>query len=283
LRVARTVVLIHGREYCPVWNDTNEPRTLKYGTPLATVLTIQDKLEACFLKDPIQEYGDAKSKRNVHEISNFHSKNNRRHSHANDTRHSRHNTHGSYANDRRQSYATSAGHLYADHARNYQRRSYANDTRRSHAQDTNHFKATDAPSHNREPNEGQNSLVQNANNIHNRDIPHTTNIPHTTEIPNTIGGQHTTNYNSTIQENKLAPAAITNMPQINKNTKPSGMTTPATTRTMTPNHEPAVYQSRIPNRPIHVQSHYDASMAENSRTDMIRKIISPVKYLGTTL
>jgi len=40
LNIARTVVWIHEMEYCPVWNDTDYPITLKYGTPIATVSTV---------------------------------------------------------------------------------------------------------------------------------------------------------------------------------------------------------------------------------------------------
>jgi len=39
LRVARRVVWINRSEYCPVWNDTHRPITLKYGTAIAIVST----------------------------------------------------------------------------------------------------------------------------------------------------------------------------------------------------------------------------------------------------
>jgi len=74
------------REYCPVWNDTNEPIALKYGTPIATVSTIQDKLKSCSVEESIQAYRYAKNKRNIRGINNFNSNNTRCHSYANNTR-----------------------------------------------------------------------------------------------------------------------------------------------------------------------------------------------------
>jgi len=124
LKVAHTVVWIHRREYCSVWNDTNEHITLKYGTPLATVSTIQDKLKSCFLEESIQEYRDAKDRRNTRGINNIYSRNNRRHFYTNNPRRS-------YANDRRHSYAHSANQMYAKNARHSPRRPYANDRRRA--------------------------------------------------------------------------------------------------------------------------------------------------------
>jgi len=138
LRIARTVVWIQGREYCPVRNDTNEPITLKYGTPLATVSTIQGKLKECSLEESIQAYRDAKNKRNTCGINNFYSSNNRHNSYLNYTRRS-------YANDRRHSYANSADHLYADNARHNRRRPYANDRRRAYTNDTGPSPANDTP------------------------------------------------------------------------------------------------------------------------------------------
>jgi len=46
-RVARTLVSIHGRKYCPVWNDSDKTITLKYGTPIATVSPILDIIRSC--------------------------------------------------------------------------------------------------------------------------------------------------------------------------------------------------------------------------------------------
>jgi len=46
-RVARTLISVHGRKYCPVWNDSDEPITLKYGTPIATVSPIIDIIRSC--------------------------------------------------------------------------------------------------------------------------------------------------------------------------------------------------------------------------------------------
>jgi len=46
-RVARTLVSVHGRKYCPVWNDSDEPITLKYGTLIAMVSPILDIIWSC--------------------------------------------------------------------------------------------------------------------------------------------------------------------------------------------------------------------------------------------
>jgi len=95
-RVARTVVWVHGRKYCPVWNNSNEPITLKCGTPIATVSTIRDKLELCFLEKSIQKYKNSRNRPDTRErcnntreryTNNF--RKNTRHSYANDTRHTR--------------------------------------------------------------------------------------------------------------------------------------------------------------------------------------------------
>jgi len=37
----------NGRKYCPVWNDSDEPITLKYGTPIATVSPILYIIRSC--------------------------------------------------------------------------------------------------------------------------------------------------------------------------------------------------------------------------------------------
>jgi len=42
-----------------------------------------------------------------------------------------------------------------------------------------------------------------------------------------------------------------NILQINENTKPQGQTPPTTTNTIIPNHEPTVYQSHLPDIPLH--------------------------------
>jgi len=55
-RLARTLVCVHSRKYCPVWNDSDEPITLKYGMPIATVSPILDIIRLC---------SDDKSKGNV--------------------------------------------------------------------------------------------------------------------------------------------------------------------------------------------------------------------------
>jgi len=46
-KVARTLVSVHGRKYCPVWNDSDDPITLRYGTPIATVSPILDIIKSC--------------------------------------------------------------------------------------------------------------------------------------------------------------------------------------------------------------------------------------------
>jgi len=46
-KVARTLVSVHGRKYCSVWNDSDVPITLKYGTPIATVSPIIDIIRSC--------------------------------------------------------------------------------------------------------------------------------------------------------------------------------------------------------------------------------------------
>jgi len=104
LRVARTVVWINRSEYCPVWNDTNEPITLKNGTAIATISTIKNKLNLCSLEESIQAYRDAKNKHNIRGINNYHSNNTRLHYNTNDTRHSCRYTRRPYANNRHHSY-----------------------------------------------------------------------------------------------------------------------------------------------------------------------------------
>jgi len=197
---------MNGNEYCPIWNDTPRSITLKYGTAIATVSTIQDKLKSYSLEESIQAYRDAENRHNTREINNIDSRNNRRHFYRNNQRRS-------YANKRRHAYAYSPDHLYTDNARHNPRRLYTHDTRP--------FYATTVPCHNRESNAEQNFLVHSVAKIPN--IPHNTSIPHTTDIPDTIVKQHTTHYNTTNHENKTAPAAITNIPQIDKHTKPSGI------------------------------------------------------------
>jgi len=105
LRVARTVVWINRSEYCPVWNDTNEPITLKNGTAIATISTIKNKLNLCSLEESIQAYRMANNKRNTHGINNINYNNTRRHSYT-------HNRRRSYANDRRQWQANDRRRLY---------------------------------------------------------------------------------------------------------------------------------------------------------------------------
>jgi len=56
-KVARTLVSVHGRKYCPVWNDLDQPITLKYGTPIATVSPIADIVRSCTDEESI---GDIK-------------------------------------------------------------------------------------------------------------------------------------------------------------------------------------------------------------------------------
>jgi len=46
-RVARTLVSVHSKKYCPVWNDSDEPITLKYRTSIATVSLIADIIKFC--------------------------------------------------------------------------------------------------------------------------------------------------------------------------------------------------------------------------------------------
>jgi len=46
-KVARTLVSVHGRKYCPVWNNSDQPITLKYGTPIATVSPMADIIRSC--------------------------------------------------------------------------------------------------------------------------------------------------------------------------------------------------------------------------------------------
>jgi len=46
-KVARTLVSVHGRKFCPVWNDSDQPITLKHGTPIATVSPIADIIRTC--------------------------------------------------------------------------------------------------------------------------------------------------------------------------------------------------------------------------------------------
>jgi len=58
-RVACTLVNVHGKKYCPVWNDSDEPITLKYGTPIATVSQIADIIKSCTDEESI---GDVRQK-----------------------------------------------------------------------------------------------------------------------------------------------------------------------------------------------------------------------------
>jgi len=53
LRVCRTLVSVHGRKYCPIWNDSDQPITLKYGTPIATVSPFADIVRSCTVKESI--------------------------------------------------------------------------------------------------------------------------------------------------------------------------------------------------------------------------------------
>jgi len=46
-KVACTLVSTHVRKYCPVWNDSDQPLTLNYGTPIATVSLIADIIRSC--------------------------------------------------------------------------------------------------------------------------------------------------------------------------------------------------------------------------------------------
>jgi len=77
-RVARTLVSIHGRKYCPVWNDSDKPITLKYGTPIATVSPIQDIIRSCSDKESIGNVNQQtsttnpnKTKKYIHNLNIF--------------------------------------------------------------------------------------------------------------------------------------------------------------------------------------------------------------------
>jgi len=263
VRVARTVVWVHGRKYCPVWNDTIESITLKYGTPIATVsTTINDKLKSCSLDESIQEYRNTKNKPDIREINNNNTRNTRRHSYANNTR-----------------------QFYTNNARYYTRGSHANDTRRANANDTRHFQANDAPCsyandvrhsnanittvtqartklrlqetvYKIQPSilttsasafsNNQGSRTNNAENIsrihnvakilHTRDIPHTTGRPHTREILCPRVRPEPTYYNTTNPQNKSLPVTTTNIPQTNNQTKHSGIINNQHTTTTTYPH-----------------------------------------------
>jgi len=54
-KVARTLVSTQGRKFCPVWNDSDQPLTLYYGTPIATVSPIADIIRSCTDKKSIGE------------------------------------------------------------------------------------------------------------------------------------------------------------------------------------------------------------------------------------
>jgi len=231
LKEACTIVWIHRREYCPVWNDTNDPITLKYETTLATVSTIKDKLKKCSLEESIQVYRDAKIKRNVREKKKkFNSKNTRCHSHASETFtcHGRHYTLRSYANNSHHSYANNANHSYANNRCHNTRHAYAHDTRpfpannttraytnddrrRANTNDARPISASETPRlyANKERDSDENIFiatllgltlrilvevrkVQNGASIPHKKIPHKTSIAHTSDILNTIDEQHTT-------------------------------------------------------------------------------------------
>jgi len=120
-RVARTLVSVHGRKCCPVWNDSNDPMTLPYGTPIATASPIKD-----ILRFVTAEKSTGSSKINVSRAdretrTTYAKHSNVLNTHINtynitDSQNYARNTRHSYARDARHSYKTDARHSYASDA-----------------------------------------------------------------------------------------------------------------------------------------------------------------------
>jgi len=130
-RVARTLVSVHGREYCLVWNDLDEPITLKYGTPITTVPPILDIIISC---------SDNESKGDINQQTSIDPDNNKKYIHilnilnknikmynSNNEQQDCRMTNGTYTNTRRHFQANTANRVQSD-----ARHLYGNDARHSH-------------------------------------------------------------------------------------------------------------------------------------------------------
>jgi len=124
-RVARTLVSVHGRKYCPVWNDSDEPITFKYGTPIATVSPILDIIRLCSDEESIGNVNQQTSttdpntkKKYIHNLNilnkNINMYNNSEQQDVRMTNNTYRNTRGHFPTNRVQS---DARHSYANQAR----------------------------------------------------------------------------------------------------------------------------------------------------------------------
>jgi len=130
VKVARTLVSVHGRKYCPVWNDSDQPITLKYGTPIATVSPIADIVRSCTDEESIGDIRQKTStidpdinKKYIHNL-NILNKNINVYN-TNKQQDARNQTNNTYANTRRHSQAHAANYAQSD-----ARHSHGNDARR---------------------------------------------------------------------------------------------------------------------------------------------------------
>jgi len=151
-KVARTLVSVHGRKYCPVWNDSDDPITLKYGTPIATVSPIIDIIQSCSDEESrgngTQQTSEMDPDINRKYIHNLNKLNNNIHKYKSytdqrtkrinisNTDTGRHFTTNNTQSDARYFYANDARHSYNNDARHYCRIKESKDRRQEYAQDT---------------------------------------------------------------------------------------------------------------------------------------------------
>jgi len=120
IRVARTLVSVHGKFFCPVWNNSDEPMTLPFGTPIATVFPIKDILRFVSDKESTgspkitQSRADRKTRTTYAKhlsVLNTHINTYNKTSSQNDARNA---TRHFYASDARHSYASNARQAYGN-------------------------------------------------------------------------------------------------------------------------------------------------------------------------
>jgi len=115
-----TYVNVHGRKFCPVWSESDEPIILQYGMPIATVSPIKDVIKQCSNEKLVGNFKNQTPTRNQHinrkyvQTLNVLNKNINAYNNDNTQSNSIKDTRNSYANDARHCYANDARHSYAN-------------------------------------------------------------------------------------------------------------------------------------------------------------------------
>jgi len=110
-RIARTLVSVHGRKACPVWNNSDELMTFKYGTPIATVSPIKDIIKSCTDDELANDFRKKPSTPDSHDNRKYVQNLNVLNSNI-----AAYNNNNNYNNDARRSHTNDARHSYTNDA-----------------------------------------------------------------------------------------------------------------------------------------------------------------------